>query len=369
MERCLTTVKGMTIVKGMAIVLLTSLLPLLAACQGDELVDAAEVDVDEQEQEEVTVSIALSAPEAMLATRATTDSNSAATGTDSALGGISNVDMSTYDLRYQLAAYLYDEDEETYTLAVAPQAQVLPSYGQVTYSIRLTANRQYKFVAWADFITTGTETDLHYDTALDADDNWVIERKEGDAAQLNDESLDAYFVSSDPEDIVTDYSASLELTRPFAKVRLIASDWDYGQGDDGQGGVTMPDKCTITYYNCKRFTNINLVTGAADDSVQLDEDAANCTAYAYTADISTGTKDYSEGYDALDGYRTLTVDYLMTELSDQTNIHFTLLTEKDEETVSTYDFVTNIPIQRNYLTTLIGNLLTTGADVSCYIDE
>ena len=353
---------------------------ILAACQSDELVEAVVTDADE-----ANFTITLTAPEAMSTTRT-------AQGTNSALGGLSNVDMDEYDLRYQLAVYRceYNETDETWdaTLVISPQIQVVDEYQTVAYSLRLTPNRYYKFVAWADFVKTGTEEDLHYDTStIDDDGDWVITCIDDEDEQLNDESRDAFFITSSIKSVTTDYNTMLELKRPFAKVRIIATDWEYED-------LEMPDNIRITYYGCKRFTNIHLLTGVSDsetlaslDSDSDEDDGSSETTEddtvettTYTVSIDKDTKNYTYGYDGSDyeveeetgatySYRTLTVDYLMTDLSDASNIHFEFEAYDDETLVNSYDFFTDIPIQRNYLTTIIGNVLTTAAGVGVWVNE
>ena len=78
------------------------------------------------------VRIMFEAPEALQVTRAVT-------GTNSAQGGLTNVDWSKYDLRYQVAVY----SEDGATLLVAPQTQVVDTYGPVSFEYRLTPNNTY----------------------------------------------------------------------------------------------------------------------------------------------------------------------------------------------------------------------------------
>ena len=60
------------------------------------------------------------------------------TGTNSAQGGLTNVNWSKYDLRYQVAVY----SEDGATLLVAPQTQVVDTYGPVSFEFRLTPNKE-----------------------------------------------------------------------------------------------------------------------------------------------------------------------------------------------------------------------------------
>ena len=330
---------------------------LVSACQSDEtLVEEVVSSADD-----ANFTISLSAPEALTATRA------AAEGTNSAKGGITNVDMDEYDLRYQLMVYRITDDG-TYTLAISPQVQVVDEYQTVTYSLRLTPNRNYQFIAWADFVKEGETADLHYDTSTYDSDGWTITCLDDADEQLNDESRDAYYVSESLS-VTTDYSASLELKRPFAKVRIVATDWGYES-------LEMPDNISITYYGCKRFNNINLLDGTSES----DSLGVASSATTYTVEIDKDNKDYAEGYDGEDyeitngtgskySYRTLTVDYLMTDVSEQTSIHLDFEAYDGTTYINGYDFLTDIPIKRNYLTTIMGNLLTTATDINVWINE
>lgn len=297
--------------------------------------------------EESVVRITLQAPEAMGMTRA------GAGYTNSAKGGITNVDWTKYDLRYQVAVY----DAEGTNQVVAPIVKTVQgSYADTDFEVRLVNNRKYKFVAWADFVATGTTADLHYATS----DLKNITCKDAVDKQLNDESRDAYFVTED-QTVDASKGVSLTLRRPFAKVRVVTTDWD-------KNGTYMPDNFKVTYYNCKRFTGLNAVTGVASGT-DLDATIANVKD-TYTATLGSKTeKDYSEGYEAeSDKNRTLTVDYLLAN-ADQSKIHFKLEALDNTTAVSSYDFTTDIPIQRNYLTTILGNLLTENTKISVQCDE
>ena len=317
---------------------------LFAACQSeDRFIDQVAT------EGEGTVSFTVSAPDALGVTRAYNAAIS-----NSAKGGITNVDCTNdYDLRYQLAIYRIEGDG-TFTEVITPQLQVVTSYAPVTYSFKLAPNKDYQVVAWADFVATGTTADLHYNTSdftnitcLDAEDK-----------QLNDESRDAYFVTKKIEVKASAISENIVLKRPFAKIRFITTDW-------GGEGLDMPDNFKITYKDCKRFTNINALTGDSDS-----KDLAASESTVYTGIIDKANKEYALGYDASDKNRTLVVDYLMTDNSaNQTPIHFVLENLNGAEAVSTYDFTTNIPIRRNFLTTIMGDLLSVGAEFNVSCDE
>lgn len=291
-----------------------------------------------------TIRIRLDAPEALQTTRAVA-------GTNSARGGLTNVDWERYDLRYQIAVYSSDGSR----LLVAPQAKTSDTYGPTVFEFRLTPNNTYKFVAWADFVAQGTSEDLHYDTS----DFTNITTRDALDAQINDESRDAYFISSNIA-ISQTFDASLTLKRPFAKIRVVTTDWD-----EANGAAAKPDNFRIAYHDCERFAGLNAVTGEAVGGADADASTV------YTGAIATdqaGGKFYAEGYDSSDTNRTLTVDYLIAT-PEQQAVHFSLEMFEGDTEVASRDFQTSIPVQRNYLTTLIGNLLTVGGSVTISIDE
>lgn len=315
---------------------------LLAGCQAEELFEDGAVAPGDG-----NVTFTVSAPEAMPESRAVLGENS-----NSALGGVTNVNTEEYDLRYQLAVYRVENGD--YVEAVSPQMKIVDKYEPVTYSLRLTPNRNYQVVVWADFVREGETEDLHYNTS---DFRNIHVPELPDKYILNDESKDAYFTTvpvSVEEDAVTE---DLVLKRPFAKVRVITTDWGYEN-------LEMPDNFKVTYYGCKRFVNLDPVLGVSsyDD---LDDTGLS----GFTATIDKAEKDYAQGYDASEGNRTVIVDYLMTDLEEQTPIHIKLEALDGETLIAAHDLSTDIPIQRNWLTTIIGNVLTTGSEFNITIDE
>ncbi|EEK16333.1 hypothetical protein PORUE0001_0385 [Porphyromonas uenonis 60-3] len=295
------------------------------------------------------VVIKLSLPEDMQALRASANSSSAK-------GGITNVDMSKYDIRYKLAVYNASGES-----VIAPLVKTVDSYQEITYEIRLTPNRKYKFVVWADFVKQGETADLHYNTA-DFTNITCIDTPD---KQLNDESRDAYWIAKEINVGTEAINETLVLRRPFSKIRVVTTDWGLVPAD-------KPDYFSIQYYgaDCKRFNSMNLLTGVSTGTPLTAKDDAGII--TYDVNINKDQKDYMLGYDSDDHNRTMTVDYLMTDQSEQTPLHVVFTAKKggkDGELISTYDFAVNVPIQRNYLTTLMGNLLTTATSIKVLIEE
>jgi len=319
--------------------------PTLLACAA--LLVSCQSDINEPLTTETTVNFSLTIPDELASTRAN------ASGSNSAKGGLTNVDMQQYDLRYQLAVY---QIEGTDTTLVKKIVQTSDLCEDAQIALRLTPNRTYRFVAWADFVKQGETSDLHYNT----EDLTRIQLLSS-SATLNDESRDAFFASQEENVTASGLSQAITLKRPFAKLRIVTTDWDATTPD------AMPDQVSITYYGCTRFNGINALTGNYLNSETLGsaDDAAT-----YTATIDKTTKAYEMGYDSSDANRTLLTDYLMTDVASvQTPIHAVFRAYNGTTLLNSCDFSQNVPIQRNYLTTLLGNMLSTNVTVKMSIQE
>ena len=287
---------------------------------------------------ETLVTVTATAPQAV-GTRAAMNSTSDK-------GGTVNVDDSKYDLRFVLRIYENNQvvKEETWagsTQTIAYQKQY-----------RLVPGHEYTFVVWADFVKEGTTTDLYYNT----EDFAAIEElpiATGDT-RINNEARDAYFVT---EAITIKENDNIDLTlkRPFGKVRVVTTDWN----EDAIQNATVPTEVKITYNNTTLYTGMNLLTGALTGSNATME---------YTAAINDYT---NEG--ATVAEKTLYVDYLwgMT-ISDPTAsaatitqypVHFTI-----DAGIRTYDVKADVPVTRNWLTTVKGNILTTNTVININVD-
>lgn len=115
---------------------------------------------------------------------------------------------------------------------------------------------------------------------------------------------------------------------------------------------------------------MNLLAGVSTGTPLMTKGDAGVI--TYDVNIDKNQESYMLGYDSDDRNYTMTVSYLMTNQSERTPLHVAFTTKKggkDGELISTYDFAVNIPIWRNYLTTLTGNLLATAASIKVLIGE
>ena len=279
----------------------------------------------------------------------------AATGLNSGLGAIDNYDLNAslweeYDLRYILEIY---DVTEGYVNKETPirgrEIKTLDRYEPISFDVRLVPNRDYRFVVWADFVAEGTNGDLHYNTS---DLNNIM--RKGIAAM--DESYDAYFIAKDFRIGESGLNESLILKRPFGKIRVITTDLNHlNIGSE-------VDKVTVKFYDNMLYTSLDAVTGVAQGQA-LNE---------YVEYTVAKASPYTEGYDADSRNMTLFADYIFAgdESKGAAEVHFEMTTwGKDGRQISTRKFESQIPLERNKLTTIIGTMLTIGSTMEILVDD
>ena len=294
---------------------------------------------------------------------------------NSAYGAIDffdGADWDTYDLRYILEVYAENEDGTGTPIYRERMVNCLDKYAPTTFALRLVPNRTYKFVVFADFVAEGnaelTEpadklaiADLYYNTSDLRNVTAITTTTNADTKVAKwgamNEARDAYFVTENVE-INNSLTKDLTLTRPFAKLRVIATDLDYIAGYSKPGYVEVA-------YTEKVFKSFNAVNG----NLNAAEMTGNELAYGFEVKKD---EPYTAGYDAETTNQTLFTDYLLAVEGEQTTVNFTIAVYEDAtktRKIHEHNFNTQIPIQRNHLTTLIGDILTTQANIEIKIDD
>ena len=248
---------------------------------------------------------------------------------------------STYDLRYILEVYrAVDEDNILYENC---QRQVkCADAATMSFPVRLAPGYNYQIVAWADIVDNGSEEDRIYktDNGLDA-----IEILSWDAM---DETRDAYTGTKYIADFSSASNLSMELTRPFAKVRVVATDID----DITDLGLS-PKAAKVSYLQ-DMYTKYNAVTAEAS--------AAQAKSHSYTYT--------SFPYTDATGEMTLFADYVFVPESGTAK--FSLNVYDDEAAtrlIKENSFSTDIFVERNKITTIKGDVLTEGGNVSVKVEN
>ena len=286
------------------------------------------------------------------------------------------VDWAEVDLRYTLEVYDVAND---YTNAVPVKdrmVQIVDSYEAVNFDLRLVPNRAYNFVVFADFVPEGASDEANIGVQQNLGLHHVIGNDLRDIKikddAINDERTDAYFVS-EKITITNSAAQSIVLKRPYGKVRVIATDL-------ADLNLNVNPKAVKVVYTAAHPEAFNAVTGKISAEYSTVE-------YKYVyGDItkeSLANHVYTAGYDNKDPYfvenangdvrhthMTLFTDYILA--AEQTPYHFTMSVYEDadfQKPIKETVFNTDVPVERNKLTTVIGNVLTTATEINVTIDD
>lgn len=305
------------------------------ACQNDQSFETAKGDF-------VTATLNVAAPE-LDVTRAGSDKDANA-GANSAFGAIDFAEgdaefWSKYDLRYIFEVRSAEEN-----VSVHKETKTFDSYQGTTLEFRAVPNREYNIYAYADFVLQGSEEDLHYNTS-------DLSKITVDGMNAMDEAYDAYF-AAEKFKITTIFNESITLKRFLSKVRVIATDLEW------LTDYADPKTVEVDFYNHDLFQSFNLYKGKVETVMAK-------TTHRY--DIKEGY--YNLGYDSREDAMTLFTTYLYAS-TDHTNINFRMSTfDTKDRLIKANDFNTEIPICRNCLTTIVGDVLTTSANITIKIDD
>ena len=300
-------------------------------------------------------------------------------GHDSAHGAIdylSEADWTNVDLRYSLE--VYDKADDYFGKSPIKDRQVIivDKYEPVKFDLRLVPNRDYHFVVFADFVQEGATVEVEEKTMLEHQSNLGLHHTIGanlgeitiKADGINDECTDAYFATKDIK-ITNSASQDITLKRPYGKVRVIATDL-------AELNLNVNPKFVHVVYTAAHPAAFNAVTGAISakyETAQYKYEYANITKESLANHV------YTAGYDAKKAtnangverhtHMTLFTDYILAE-DQHAPIQFTMTVyDQDASPIKETIFSTDIPVKRNMLTTIIGNVLTTATDITVTIDD
>ena len=315
----------------------------LASCQQEpELFNPVGGEVDVQ----------LTVDASSIGTRADSDGDDQ-NGHDSAYGAIDylEADWAAYDLRYTLEVYDASAANDANAKPIkARQQVVMEEYAPASFDLRLVPGRAYRFVVFADILK---EDGTAYHVIGETLRNITI-TNDG----INNEATDAYF---DFKDVTVNDSTPLNmtLTRPYGKLRVVATDL-------AELNLNIDVKAVEVTYTATHPTTFNAVTG------EIGAYTENVS-QVFTSEISEGSH-YTAGYDDSPAYMTLFTDYILARAEGQDNVQFTLNVYDDEamadvNLIKSTTFNTTIPVERNHLTTVIGNVLTTATEINVTIDD
>lgn len=238
--------------------------------------------------------------------------------------------------RCLMQVYVVD-DPQTPIAYGEPQTAAVSNLS-ATFETRLMSGHAYRLVFWADCATApaaegGEYRDKYYDTEEFPSKVSLITT----AFRGNQDELDAFFgeASVTAEQLAAGpVSVTADLTRPFGQLNIYATDYAQIPVEN-----MKPAAVNIAFTNI--YTSIDLTTGELSDLAPV----------TYAAAVAP--------HDAATGH--LTFDYLLATGEEDAIADFTMnfYTSVDATAgaAEPYTF-SSIPVRRNYITNVRGNLLT-----------
>lgn len=213
---------------------------------------------------------------------------------------------------------------------------------KATYSTRLVTGQTYTFVFWAQ----ADNAPYTYDAG---EKTITVDYVH---AAGNDESRDAFYNVLPNVKIEGAYTASVQLSRPFAQLNFGAADYEEAKA----AGLTVTD-ATVTLTHAA--TSLNLLDGTTTGDKTVTFASAALPADP-NAILTAGGKDY----------KYVAMDYVLVGKSAKTLSDVTLtLTATGTQSATPKFTYSNVPLQANYRTNIVGNLFTSPAEVNITVDH
>ena len=251
--------------------------------------------------------------------------------------------------------HVYQQDAAGNLKYIAPAAageSATPSQvvdmtgGAAKYSTRLVTGQKYTFVFWAECLGTATSPYTY-----DPETKTVTVSYTGVAG--NDETRDAFCNVLKDVEITGAYSSDVKLYRPFAQLNFGVTNEDYAAAKAAGLEVTAAE---VKLTNAA--TSLNLLDGTTtgDETVTF---ASAALPAAPNAILTAGGK----------GYKYVAMDYVLVGKSAKTLSEVTLTLTATGTQSTTPEFTySNVPLQANYRTNIVGNLFTSPAEVNITVD-
>ncbi|MBQ5882793.1 MAG: hypothetical protein IIW70_08235, partial [Bacteroidales bacterium] len=164
----------------------------------------------------------------------------------------------------------------------------------------------------------------------------------------NNENLDAFYANKLGYTVQGPKTETIKLTRPFAQLNVATLDYDLA----ANSGIAIT-QTAIEVEGVYTSFNLRNAEGAID---------AN-TATTITLGLNNTPKAQSEVLSGYETYSWLSMNYLL--VNEKTTVRAKMATNNGNVVREWF----NIPVQRNYRTNILGNILTTTTDFNVVIDE
>lgn len=293
-------------------------------------------------------------------------------------------DWSEVNLRYTLEIYDWVDTDagKKYGAPIKERmVKIVDEYEPVFFDLRIIPDRKYRFVVFADFVPNDVTDATHRPTTAEQGNIGIahtIGETLADIAIKNDainmECADAYFGT---KDITIEHSTTVDITlrRPYGKMRVVATDL-------AELNLNVDPRAVKVEYTAPYPTAFNAVTG---DIVATENSKTTFVSELFGTNSDMSKHLYTSGFDAKTTttdsgkvkhtHMTLFTDYILAT-DAQRSIQFTMTVyetydfDTDEGLmIKPTSFNTEIPIARNILTTIIGNVLTSGTEVKVFIED
>lgn len=248
--------------------------------------------------------------------------------------------------------HVYQQDADGNLKYIAPAAageSVTPSQvvdmtgGAVKYSTRLVTGQKYTFVFWAECLGAATSPYTY-----DPETKTVTVNYAGVAG--NDETRDAFCNVLKDVEITGAYSSDVKLYRPFAQLNFGVTSEDYAAAKAAGLEVTAA-KVKLT----NAATSLNLLGGTVSGAADVTFAAAALPTETLSAAGAT--------------YKYVAMDYVLVGKAAKTlsDVTLTLTATGTQSTTPEFTY-SNVPLQANYRTNIVGNLFTSPAEVNITVD-
>lgn len=236
-----------------------------------------------------------------------------------------------------------------------------PTVG-TTVTFQLVKGQTYDFVFWAQTQDESTpQAEKYYN--VNKDDLTEISVNYGTDA--NDEARDAFFAHELDYKVEGRFTKTVELRRPFGQLNVGTTQKDYELATELLSKKAV-NKSKLVVKNLPN--TLNLLTGKLGESVAeeavfelaaLPKDGTTGDYEILEVDVN-GDKQIAED----EKYVHLSMNYLLAA-QDESELHGVDVTfangDTEDDIINTIN-VPNVPIQRNYRTNILGQILTTEGD-------
>lgn len=264
-----------------------------------------------------------------------------------AIGDGKTVDQLVYEV-YEVKEV--EEGQDPYSTLYNKKVDAFEGSLKTTLTLALVKGKQYEIAFWAE-----SKDGKHYTT------NNLRKVEVNYEGKNNDESRDAFFGTSKKFTVVADQSIDVTLNRPFAQINV---------------GTSTPDYNAAKASGFEVIESSVVINGVANQIDLLTGDVLG-TKESITYALSETPKEAKLQLGRLhvpgskeNHYEYLSMSYILVGEDKETleSMKY-VFSDGNGQEIELSQGLTNVPVQRNYRTNIIGNLLTDDVDFNIEIDK